>query len=54
MRADLKVYKDAVAVLDKNFGPGFRDAYKRAETARLAYEAAVERFTEHVDDHGCG
>ena len=53
MRADLRVYRDAVNVLDQNSGAGFEKAHKRAELARIAYEAARERFNAHVSTHRC-
>ena len=53
MRADLKVYQDAVAELNESLETGFQKAHKRAEIARIAYEAAVEKFGQHVEAHGC-
>jgi len=53
LRADLKVYADAVAELEGNVGKGFEKAHKKAEHSRLAYQAAREKLKEHSDSHGC-
>jgi hypothetical protein len=53
LRADLKVYADAVAVLEGNVGRGFENAHKKAEHARLAYQAARQKLKEHTASHGC-
>jgi hypothetical protein len=54
MRADLKVYRDAVVTLERNTGNRFLDAHQKAEHARLAYEAARDKLMEHTDSHCCG
>lgn len=54
MRADLKVYKEAVVSLDMDSGEQFSKVQQAAERARLAYEAAREKFSEHIASHGCG
>ena len=52
MRADLRVYRDAVNVLDElalgTTPQDFKRAHKLVEIARVAFEAARERFSEHV------
>lgn len=53
VRADLKVYRDAVNALQENSGPEFRAVQQRAEHARLAYEAAREKLEQHILVHGC-
>ena len=53
LRADLRVYRDAVVALQESTGPDFREAHHKAEHARLAYEAARDRFNAHVASHGC-
>ena len=53
MRADLRVYRDAVDALTEHTGKGFEKAHKLAETARSAYEAARARFNAHVSSHQC-
>jgi hypothetical protein len=53
MRADLRVYRDAVDALEANAGEGFEKAHKLAEIARNAYEAARARFNAHVTFHRC-
>src|SRR5579872_2002729 len=53
MRADLRVYRDAVEVLHESTGGGFEKAFKLAETARIAFEAARDRFNAHVSSHKC-
>jgi hypothetical protein len=58
LKADLKVYRDAVDMLDAatitQSGTGFEKVFKRAEVARRAFEGARERFNIHVASHGCG
>ena len=48
---------DAVNVLDElalgTTPQDFKKAHKLAEMARVAFEAARERFTEHVSLHRC-
>jgi hypothetical protein len=53
MRADLKVYRDAVNALQEHSGPDFRIVHQKAEHARLAYEDAREKLQAHVLTHGC-
>ena len=53
MRADLRVYRDAVDALDEHSGEGFEKAHRLAEIARIAYEAARDRFSAHVSSHRC-
>ena len=54
LRADLKVYADAIAVLQQSVGNDFEKAHKRAESARKAYEVARTKFNDHLASHGCG
>jgi len=54
LRADLKVYLDAVTELERsNIENGFDKAHKLANRARLAYEVARKRLNQHVTSHGC-
>jgi hypothetical protein len=53
MRADLKVYKDAVVELDQSSGLDFKKARQRAEHTRLAYEAARDMLEAHIAAHAC-
>lgn len=57
MRADLRVYRDAINVLEESVRDGaskdFEKAHKLAEIARTAYEAARDRFNAHVSSHKC-
>ena len=53
MRADLRVYRDAVNVLEQTTGADFDKAHKLAEIARIAYGAARDRFNAHVSSHKC-
>ena len=53
MRADLRVYRDAVDALEEHTGKGFEKAHKLAEIARIAYQAARDRFETHVSSHRC-
>ena len=53
MRADLRLYRDAVSVLEESSGDVFEKAHKLAEIARIAYEAARDRFNAHVSSHRC-
>jgi hypothetical protein len=53
LRADLKVYADAIRVLQKSMGKDFDKAHKRAERARRAYEAARTKLNDHVAAHDC-
>jgi hypothetical protein len=53
MRADLRVYRDAVGALEANRGTTFEKAHKLAEIARICFEAARDRFHAHVSSHRC-
>lgn len=53
MRADLRVFRNAVDALEENTGEGFVKAHKLAEIARIAYEAARDRFNAHISSHRC-
>ena len=62
VRADLKVYGDAIAVLQKYSiaalsaleGPGsFKKGQELAERARLAYQVSRQRLNDHIAAHGC-
>lgn len=53
MRADLRVYKDAVEALEESTGKNFERVHKLAESARIAFEAARDRFNAHVASHKC-
>jgi hypothetical protein len=53
MRADLRVYQDAVDLLEANTGAGLEKAQKLAEAAKIAFEAARIRFNTHVSSHKC-
>ncbi len=57
MRADLRVYRDAVNVLEESAlgvqPKDFEKANKLAEAARISYEAARDRFHAHVSSHRC-
>jgi len=56
MRADLRVYVDAVAALEAAAlgGQEFNKAARDASTAQFAFEAARDRFNTHVTSHACG
>jgi|GEM_PF-5541532 len=51
--ADLRVYRGAVEALKENKGEGFEKAHKMGEIARIAYEAALDRFNAHMSSHRC-
>lgn len=63
-RAELKVYGDAIALLQKHSiaalaaledpSEGFQKAQELAEHARLAYQSARRKLDDHVASHGCG
>ena len=53
LRADLKVYADAIAALQQNMGKNFEKFHQRAESSRRIYQAARDKFNEHVESHGC-
>jgi hypothetical protein len=61
-RAELKVYGDAIAVLQKQAiaglsalddPAGFRKAQELAERAKLAYEVSRQKLDDHIASHGC-
>ena len=54
LRADLKVYREAVSALQSSIGKDFKQTHERAEHARLAYEAARQALLSHIESHGCG
>ena len=54
LRADLKVYADAIALLQQSMGKNFEKAHLRVESARRAYQTARKKFNDHVETHGCG
>ena len=64
MRADVKVYAGAIAVLQQrsidaltalevNTPEGFEKAHRLAEHARLAYQDSRKKLNQHVAAHGC-
>ena len=53
LRADLKVYADAIAGLQQSTGNNFEKAHKRADSARRIYEVARKKLNEHMASHGC-
>jgi hypothetical protein len=54
LRADLKVFLDAVTELERNnVEKDFEKAHRLANRARLAYEVARKRFNAHIAAHGC-
>ena len=53
LRADVKVYADAIRVLPESIGKDFEKAHKRAERARRAYEMARDKLNRHIESHGC-
>jgi len=53
LRADLRVYVDAVTWLDQSAGKDFEKAFKHAEKARRAFLAAREKVNQHISSHGC-
>ena len=62
-RAELKVYADAIAVLQKrsiaalsaleDTGDCFKKAHELAEHARLAYQLSRQKLDDHIASHGC-
>jgi hypothetical protein len=52
-RADLRVYIDTTAALDRASEKRFAAAYKRAERAKFAFEASRLALQKHMDEHGC-
>jgi hypothetical protein len=57
MRADLRVYRDAVAALEaaslESTAKTFDKAVKNAGIAQRAFQAARERLNQHTAAHGC-
>jgi len=54
MRADLRVYRQAVVALELEPSPEeFPVVHKNMERARLAYEAARATLEAHIAIHGC-
>jgi hypothetical protein len=53
LRADLKVYAEAVDALEQAAGKSFERAVKAAEHARLAFNEARSRLNAHTSSHGC-
>jgi len=54
VRADLKVYSDAVNSLERSVGLHFKSSQKIAERARLAFESASQELADHIASHKCG
>ena len=54
LRADLKVYADSIAVLQRSIGKDFEKAHLRAESARRSYDVARKKLNDHLTTHGCG
>jgi len=54
LRADIKVYADAIKALQQAIGKDFEKAHAHAERARRAYETAREKLNRHTESHGCG
>jgi hypothetical protein len=53
LRADLKVYADTIAVLQRSLGNTFEKAHLRVESARRAYQVARRKLNDHSATHGC-
>lgn len=53
MRADLRVYHEAVLDLQQSVGEQFKMSRQRLERARLAYESASRTLLSHLASHGC-
>lgn len=63
VRAELRVYADAIAVLQNHSiaalaalddpRESFQKAHELAEHARLAYLASRRKLNEHIASHGC-
>ena len=64
LRADLRVYADAIAVLEQrsiealtalevNTTEGFEKAHRLAEHAQLAYQDSRKKLNRHIAAHGC-
>ena len=54
LRADLKVYADSIAVLQRSVGKAFEKAHLRVESARRSYQVARRKMNDHLASHGCG
>jgi hypothetical protein len=48
------VYADAVHVLQRSMGQDFKKAQRDAERARLAFESASKKLSDHLASHRCG
>lgn len=53
LRADLKVYADAIAELQRSIGKNFEKAHEDVERARRAYQLARRKLLDHIETHGC-
>jgi hypothetical protein len=57
MRADLRIYRDAVNRLDaeavSGSGASFEKAVRNVRIAQAAFEAARDKFNAHVASHRC-
>jgi hypothetical protein len=56
LRADLKVYRDAVVALEAkalSTDRGFEKAARNAQVAQRAFEHARERLNRHIAMHAC-
>jgi acetyl-CoA carboxylase carboxyltransferase component len=63
VRAELRVYGDAIAVLQKHSidalsalqdtRDSFKKAHQLAEHARLAYQVSRRKLDDHIASHGC-
>ena len=63
LRADLKVYADAIEVLQyyamgalaalEDSRADFKKAHRLAEHARLAYQSSRQKLSQHVASHYC-
>jgi hypothetical protein len=54
MRADLRIYRQAVVALELEAGgQHFSAVHKNAERARLAYEASRATLDTHISVHSC-
>jgi len=52
LKADAAVFQEAMLVLEKDSMS--EQVHTRSEHARMAYEAACKRLSDHVTAHGCG
>ncbi|HEV8414710.1 MAG TPA: hypothetical protein VGQ49_14035 [Bryobacteraceae bacterium] len=63
VRAELKVYGDAIAMLQKHSidalsalqdtSGSFEKAHELAEHAKLAYQVSRQALDDHIASHGC-